>query len=616
MPLNAYWLIRLERIGRGPYVTTISLFANVLFIIVVFSGLNLLAKRLWKPLFSAADLGVLYSLLALSSALAGMDDVEVLVQVMSVPYYFGQTNHWLQNFGDYLSPWLIVDNRDALLGFFRGNSSLYTWQHLHAWLKPALVWTGLWTLIFWAGMALNSLLAPRWLKREKLTYPIVQVPLELIQRPESLWRNKTMWLGFALSGGLGVLNGFNFLFPAVPALHVLNVDLGQLIRTHPWNAIGWTPVTFYPFVIGLGFLIPTDLLFSCWFFFWVWKGQQVLAAATGLNQVPDAPWITQQTFGAVLGLAFALLWSSRFELAESFQRTAHYLRQHGVEWPLKPRLAWTILLGCLAALILVWHLFGMRWWLAAFLFVGYYLMAVTVTRIRAEFGSPVHDFHWVTPDYMIVSVLGSHSFTKSELVGLGYFWSFNRAQRSNPLPQHAESFKVAEQTRLPLARMQKLAMFTVPFAVLTGIWAFCHLGYSQGAASKFAGGIYFGIQDWNRTDSWVRVPGHTDPRAFWAILVGLVSVLTLYLAKMRIVGWPFHPIGYTVSSSWSINLIWLPLLIAWLAKVLIMRHGGLRSFRAARPFFVGLILGDTLVGCLWSLVGVFTGLKVYSFWGL
>ena len=49
--------------------------------------------------------------------------------------------------------------------------------------------------------------------------------------------------------------------------------------------------------------------------------------------------------------------------------------------------------------------------------------------------------------------------------------------------------------------------------------------------------------------------------------------------------------------------------------VLIMRHGGLRSFRKVRPFFVGLILGDTLVGCVWSLIGVFSHLRMYNFWG-
>lgn len=615
-PLNAYWLIHTERIFFGPYVTTISLFANVLFILIIVALLNLLIARLWKPLLTAADLGALYALLALGSGLAGMDNGQVLVQVMACPYYFGdETTRWLQHFGDELSPWLVVSNREALLGFFRGQSSLYTVQHLRAWALPTLSWVVLWSFIFWGALAINSLLAPRWLRRERLTYPIVQVPLEIINRPQELFSNRIMWMGFAVAGGIGVLNGLNFLYPAIPAIKLVGLDMGTMIHTRPWSAIGWTPITFYPFVIGLGFLMPTDLIFSCWFFFWVWKAQQVFSAMVGLDQVPDAPWITQQTFGAVLGLAAALIWSSRQDLADAISRKGAHWKEDEAAWPMKPRVAVGLLVICIALLVIAWHLAGTRVTMALYLFLGYYLMGITLTRIRAEFGSPVHDFHWVPADYMVVSVLGSARIPKGDLVGLSYFWGFNRAQRSNPMPQHAESLKVAEQTSIPLGWLQKWSLATVPFGVLVGIWAFTHLGYQLGIASKFGGGWGFGYQCWDRTNSWIAAPTNGDPRAFWAILTGLGTVLALYSAKLRFVGWPFHPIGYAVSSSWSINLIWLPLLIAWLAKVLIMRHGGLRSFRKVRPFFVGLILGDTLVGCVWSLIGVFSHLRMYNFWG-
>ena len=48
---------------------------------------------------------------------------------------------------------------------------------------------------------------------------------------------------------------------------------------------------------------------------------------------------------------------------------------------------------------------------------------------------------------------------------------------------------------------------------------------------------------------------------------------------------PFHPVGYAVSSSWSLSLLWLPLLIAWIIKSVLLRYGGLRAYRQAMPFF-------------------------------
>ena len=44
--------------------------------------------------------------------------------------------------------------------------------------------------------------------------------------------------------------------------------------------------------------------------------------------------------------------------------------------------------------------------------------------------------------------------------------------------------------------------------------------------------------------------------------------------------------GYAVSSSWSLNIIWLPLLIAWILKLLMLRYGGLKLYRDLLPLFL------------------------------
>jgi hypothetical protein len=59
----------------------------------------------------------------------------------------------------------------------------------------------------------------------------------------------------------------------------------------------------------------------------------------------------------------------------------------------------------------------------------------------------------------------------------------------------------------------------------------------------------------------------------------------------------------------------MPLFFAWLIKLLVLRYGGLRGYRMLMPFFLGLILGQTLVGCAWSLYGMLLGIQTYSFWG-
>ena len=69
-----------------------------------------------------------------------------------------------------------------------------------------------------------------------------------------------------------------------------------------------------------------------------------------------------------------------------------------------------------------------------------------------------------------------------------------------------------------------------------------------------------------------------------------------------------------MSNSWGMATVWFPLLIVWVVKGLLLRHGGLGTYRRAMPFFLGLIMGDFMVGSLLSVLGTATNTRVYAFW--
>ena len=50
------------------------------------------------------------------------------------------------------------------------------------------------------------------------------------------------------------------------------------------------------------------------------------------------------------------------------------------------------------------------------------------------------------------------------------------------------------------------------------------------------------------------------------------------------------------------------------AKWLILKHGGVKAYRRAIPFFVGLVLGEALLGCFWPIVSLVLRSSVYSFY--
>ncbi len=62
------------------------------------------------------------------------------------------------------------------------------------------------------------------------------------------------------------------------------------------------------------------------------------------------------------------------------------------------------------------------------------------------------------------------------------------------------------------------------------------------------------------------------------------------------------------------NQLWMCMFIAWLIKLVILRYGGLRSYRKAVPLFLGIILGECVMGSVWTIIGIALNTQTYAFW--
>ena len=618
--LDAFWVIHAERVGYGPFFTTISLFANVLFLLTVLFVLNLGLRR-WAPRLSLsqAELIVVYTMIAVGAALAGQDFGSALLPMLSHPYrYDSPANGWLGRFGQYLPAPLMVSDKAALDGFYQGHASLYTPGNLRAWAVPVALWTAFTVVLFWCLMCLSVIVRKGWQDRERLPFPIVEIPLQMTDPSGAMWRSKLFWMGFGVCAGLEIINGLAWLYPSIPAIPVKHYDLGGqgIFATRPWNAVGFTTYSFYPFAIGLGYLLPLDLLFACWFFYLFWKAQLVFSAQMAWDVTPEFPFVREQEFGGYLAILVFMVWNGRNYFKEMGKRIlGEPSDMDDRTEALTYRQATLGLLGGTAFLVafMVWA--GMSPLVALAAFGIYFALALAVSRIRAEFGPPVHDLHFSGPDHILTRVAGTPAFSGRDLTLLSFFFWFNRAYRSHPQPFGIEGLKAAQDTH----GSQKMMFWATMLAALVGtvavFWAYLHLAYSLGAQARMRGGAGFAGEAYNRLNSWLQTPTPPNGMATGAIGVGFVFCALLFLARVRFPWWPFHPIGYAISGSWSMNLVWLPLFIAWIMKGLILRYGGVRLYRQAQPFFLGLILGQVLVGSLWHLLGLALDIVPYSFWG-
>jgi len=284
--------------------------------------------------------------------------------------------------------------------------------------------------------------------------------------------------------------------------------------------------------------------------------------------------------------------------------------------PLSYRLAFAGLLVGSGALIAFAALLGLPLWGAGAFFAIYFGLSTAVTRMRAELGPPAHDLHSGGPDSIMPAVFGTHSFGPRGLVFFSLTWWISRAYRSHPMPHQLEGMRIGERRGLDNRHLLWAMLLACVVGVVASFWSLLLAGYHYGWGSARTGlaAHVFGREPYDRLASWLTVPREPDLGATIAVAAGIGFSLLLLVLRTSFLWWPLHPVGYAVSSSWSMNLLWMPMLIAWAIKLGILRYGGLRLFRQCLPFFLGLVLGEYVAGGASSLLGVILQTHVWVFW--
>lgn len=616
IPPTILWLHQLEIVWYSSQPTTISLYFHVIFVLLALIAANAALHRL-RPAWALrpAELALIYVMLAIASSLAGHDQMEILIPILGESTWFAtEENHWRRLFDQYLPDWLVVKDARALAPFYEGGSTLYTRDHLLAWARPAALWTAFILSLFTVTLCINLILRKQWTERERLTYPIAQVPLDITHPRFALWRSRLFWLGLLPALLIDTLNGFAYLYPSLPSIptRVQWLDFSSW----PWTATGGFTVSFYPFAIGLGYLLPLDLLFSSWLFYWFWKGQYLLSALLGYGSRPNFPYVVEQSCGGYLGLCLFAIYLARRHLAAVARRaiTGDPAVDDTTE-PVSYRLAFAgFVLGC-AALLAFAAAVGVSIPLALLFFGMYLALSTAVTRMRAELGPPAHDLHYGGPDSILPRIAGPAAFGGPALAFFSLTWWMNRAFRSQPMPHQIEGLYIASRRDMSGRRMLAVMLLTALAAVVVSFWSLTWAGYHYGWSAKMGiAARVFGREPFDRLASWLAAPTHGDTGAAVALGLGVAFSLALLALRTTFIWWPLHPVGYAVSSSWSMNLLWMPMLIAWAIKFFVLHFGGLRLYRRGLPLFLGLIIGEYVAGGIWSLLGVALQKPMWVFW--
>ena len=621
IPINCYWLIQNEAINANIYSTTSSLLFNVIFSLFIVTAFNLLLQKfLPRYTLKPGELLIIYTMLCQASAVSGEATIQLLIPLLGHAFWHATPeNEWAQLFHKYIPSWLSVSDKRILLGYYEGESTLYTAEHLKVWLVPLASWAGFLMLIVFIMLCLNVILRKQWMERERLTYPLIQLPFEMSQGV-AFFRNRLMWFGFAFAAGIGILNGLHFLYPVVPGLKKI-YSLNYLFTQKPWNAItseGFL-IAFYPCAVGLGFFIPLTLSFSCWFFYLFWKAELVLGSIMGLRSLPGFPYPKWQESGAYLGIGALALWSSRRYLLQVFIRAfggnlVFRFRRNpsrGIDDSTEPMKYRTAIIGCIAAsvLLIVFCLkAGMSVWVAIVFFACYLGISLAITRMRAELGPLVHELYYANADQVIIASIGTRQFGPQNLTVLSMFWWITRSHNNNLMPHQLEGFKLVDRSRTSTRWIWQLMLISTALGIVASAWRLLDASYRIGEQKQLVGSTF------SRLQGWLYYAKSTDYISVGFMGLGFAFTVFLSFMGRRFLWWPFHPLGYAVTQGdWAIKFLWFPLFLSWLAKRILLKHGGIRMYRQAVPFFLGLILGDFVIGGIWSIIGLVFKIQVYAF---
>jgi len=622
IPPNCYWVVQSEAVWGTTYLTIVSLFFNVIFTLLVLVGFNALCKQFApRAALKQGELLTIYVMLCLGSSVAGNNLLENLVISLGHAFWFATPeNEWSELFFRYVPDWMAVKDKTALRGFYEGDSSFHLTEHISVWLKPLALWGSFAIVLIFTLLCVTALIREQWTEREKLSYPIIQLPLELTRNGTggALFSNRLFLLGFAFTAMITLINGLNFHYPVVPNLR-LRTNIGHLFTEKPWNAIGWMPIAIYPWIVGLVFFIPLDLSFSVWFFYLFTKFQRIMASIVGWRSLPGFPYFNQQTTGGWLGLLVIALWLTRKHLKDVLIealrfRTRTPEKSSTQKEPMSPRTALIGLVLGLSFLVLFCMAGGMSFWIALPFFVLLIGLELTITRIRAELGPPQHELGWVGPDTILATTIGPRSLGGKNLTVLTFLYFTDRAIASHSMPHQLEGFKIAERLGMNAKRLAACMMIAVVVGVISALWSLLYSAYNKGVASGFMGYVGIPWESFNRLAGWLRYPGDTNYPELGFIGAGFLFSLAMMSLRVRFLWWPLHPVGYALSTSgWVINYIWFSFLASWFVKWVILKRWHLKAYRRAIPFFLGLILGEYAVGCFWNLLGIILGFPTYGF---
>lgn len=548
-----------------------------------------------------AEVLVIFTFAFIAAIMGTSDLLEWVFSVMVVPYYLATPeNRWIDDVWPHLKQWWIIQGpseelRWAFVGAPTGES--IPW---HIWAVPLFWWGTFVGALVFASICLASILRKQWADNERLPFPLVQVPLDIMSNPGGKWhlpemlRKRAFWIGAGIPLFVilfNIINYFSLQWPQIPLFREFIIPLGPGLPS--------LFIKFNMYVIGFAYMVNTNILFSAWFWYLIVMAEQgiytrvgySLGAADDLYSARDA--ITSwQGEGALFVFVFVSLWMARRHLLFVFRvfigrektNDEHELLPY--RWAVPGFLAAAFYMGAFLV-----HA-GMSVPMAAVFVFGGFVTWLGIARIISQTGLVYMD-NPLTPQMLTFHAFGTVGVPAAQLVGMVATYALVVNGRGPLLPSIFQMAWLGGKIGRSGRKMLTVLLIGFTGAFVIGSAYFIYISYAHGSTT-FLSWAYprHGEQVYDAIITKMQARQAID-FARWTIFgIGAAVMAVLTWVQYRFPGWPIHPIGFPIAA--NIDNMFFPVFLTWLIKSILLRVGGVQAYERARPVFLGLIVGYSL----------------------
>jgi hypothetical protein len=608
---------------KGTWIGLTSFPISALAILVALVAVVNVPRRARGRGLRPPELIVIYACALVSAGLPSFGWTGLLIPYLAGPSYFASPEN---KFAEILLPqmpsWLRPASDYAVNRLYEGlrPGEAIPWRD---WLVPLAAITVLAAALFACYFALCALVRRRWVEEEKLVFPLMELPGQLVEYPTAaaLWpgllTNKIMWAFFALPLLIHTVNGLHFYWPVIPSINVYLISLDSHFSSRPWTALApfWLRILFS--IIALAYMLPGELSLSLWVFYFFFLVQQVIGEQAGLpmpgvQAYPVRRFVGEQMIGGILAFGVVDLVGTKHLWARMWQRMFSGASDRPpTDEAMRPGLAgWTMIVGLLV--LGVWGSYAGAGFLATFgMMVLYLLLHLVAARLVCQAGM-LSIQHPYRPLNMFLAAGGTAAFRPRQLAVMAFLDHLVMIDNRSPLmPGIMQSLKLADRGPVPRSGLLVCLVAAVVIGVVSSYVSNLFLMYRYGGAvlhpwftSYYAKNLF---ATW--ASHLIRDGEPARPQAFALMGVGAATMLGLLNLHHRFTWWPLSPIGYLMGASWPMINFWFPVLLGWLIRTVVLHYGGPKLYRLLLPGFVGWIMAEFLSGGFWVLIDALAGVR-------